>query len=87
MSSPVVQLRPFGVQRFPTNDPVDSPNFEVTFARDVPPLRTMLMTPAIASEPYCAAAPSRRTSMWSIAETGIALRSTPVDPRPMLPLR
>jgi hypothetical protein len=44
------------------------------------------MTPAIASEPYWAAAPSRRISISWIAEAGIALRSTPVEPRPMLPL-
>ena len=43
------------------------------------------MTPAIASEPYWAAAPSRRISMRSIADTGIALRSAPVDPRPIVP--
>ena len=44
------------------------------------------MTPAIASDPYCAAAPSRSTSIFSIAEAGIAFRSTPVVPRPMTPL-
>jgi hypothetical protein len=31
----------------------------------------MLTTPAIASVPYWAAAPSCSTSMWSIAETGM----------------
>ena len=41
----------------------------------------MLITPAIASEPYCAAAPSRSTSMWSMAEIGIALMSVPAEPR------
>jgi hypothetical protein len=46
----------------------------------------MLMTPAIASDPYWAAAPSRRISMRSIALAGMALRSTPVEPRPMVPL-
>ena len=43
------------------------------------------MTPAIASEPYCAAAPSRRISIRSIALAGMALRSTIPEPRPMLP--
>ena len=43
------------------------------------------MTPAMASEPYCAAAPSRSTSILAIAEAGIAFRSTPVVPRPMTP--
>src|SRR2546430_4677838 len=47
---------------------------------------TMLMTPAIASDPYWAAAPSRSTSMRSIAAAGIALRSTPTVPRPNVPL-
>jgi hypothetical protein len=82
-----VQAEPFGVQVLPTNDPFERPNLDVKFGRATPPLRTMLMTPAIASEPYCAAAPSRSTSIRSIADTGIAFRSTPVDPRPMLPFR
>src|ERR1041384_3532502 len=30
----------------------------------------MLTTPAMASEPYCAAAPSRRPSMWAVGEAG-----------------
>ncbi len=42
------------------------------------------MTPAIASEPYCAAAPSRSTSMLWIADRGIALMSVPAEPRPMV---
>ena len=49
---------------------------------DLPDLRTMFITPAMASEPYCAAAPSRRISMFSIAAAGIAFKSTPLDPRP-----
>ena len=47
-------------------------------------LSTMLITPAIASEPYWAAAPSRSTSMWWIADSGIALMSVPAEPRPMV---
>ena len=47
---------------------------------------TMLITPAIASEPYCAAAPSRRTSIRLIAPSGYALRSVPTVPRPNVPL-
>jgi len=35
----------------------------------------MLTTPAMASDPYCAAAPSRSTSTWSMAEIGMAFRS------------
>jgi len=50
------------------------------------PFSTMLMTPAIASDPYCAAAPSRSTSTRSIMDAGIAFRSTPVEPRPTVPL-
>lgn len=39
-------------------------------------LRMMLITPAMASEPYWAAAPSRSTSMRSMAAVGIRSRST-----------
>ena len=45
------------------------------------------MTPAIASEPYCDEAPSRSTSIRSMAIGGISLRSTADDPRPTEPLR
>src|SRR3989441_3067211 len=47
---------------------------------------TMFITPAMASEPYWAAAPSRSTSIRSIAAAGIAFRSTPTVPRPNVPL-
>lgn len=63
MLSPSTQLSPLAVQRFPVNDPVDSPNFDVSAGRDAPLFKTMLITPAIASDPYCADAPSRNTSM------------------------
>ena len=63
MSLPVEQVRPLGVQLLPGNDPLDRPTFAVTSGRATPDLSTMLMTPAIASDPYCAAAPSRRISM------------------------
>ncbi len=39
-----------------------------------------LMTPAMASEPYWAAAPSVSTSMWSIMAIGRKFRSTPAPP-------
>jgi len=42
----------------------------------------MLITPAIASEPYCAEAPSRSTSTRSMAEIGIEFRSTGDELRP-----
>ena len=38
------------------------------------------ITPAIASEPYCAAAPSRSTSTWRSAMAGITDMSGPWDP-------
>src|SRR2546426_9821406 len=46
----------------------------------------MLITPAMASEPYWAAAPSRNTSIRSMAAAGIAFKSTPTVPRPNVPL-
>jgi hypothetical protein len=46
----------------------------------------MFTTPAMASEPYCAEAPSRRTSMRSTATVGMAFRSTAAEPRPIEPL-
>ena len=39
------------------------------------------MTPAMASEPYCAAAPSRSTSTWRSAMDGMAEMSGPCDPK------
>ena len=42
----------------------------------------MLITPAMASEPYWDAAPSRSTSIRLIAWTGIARKSVPVVPSP-----
>ena len=43
------------------------------------------MAPAIASEPYCAEAPSRSTSIEPSAVVGMALRSVETEPRPMAP--
>ena len=42
--------------------------------------RMMLTTPAMASVPYWAAAPSCSTSMWSMAPTGMKLRSVVAAP-------
>ena len=42
------------------------------------------MTPAIASEPYCAPAPSRSTSIRLMAPTGMLLKSTGLVPLPSL---
>ena len=47
---------------------------------------TMLITPAMASDPYWADAPSRSTSIRSMAAVGIAFKSTPTVPRPNVPL-
>src|SRR5687768_6287676 len=44
------------------------------------------MTPAIASEPYCADAPSRSTSIDCTIEAGIVFKSTAAAPRPIVPL-
>jgi len=45
-----------------------------------------LITPAIASDPYCADAPSRSTSIERTIAVGIVLRSTAEAPRPIVPL-
>ena len=41
------------------------------------------MTPAMASEPYCAAAPSRSTSTCRMAIDGMMERSGPCEPSAM----
>jgi hypothetical protein len=41
---------------------------------------TTFTTPAMASEPYCAEAPSRSTSMRSMELLGSAFMSTPLEP-------
>ena len=43
------------------------------------------MTPAIASEPYCAEAPSLKISILSTADIGKPFKSTPEPPRPLVP--
>ena len=47
--------------------------------------RRTLMTPAIASEPYCADAPSRSTSIDCTIAAGIVFKSTAAAPRPIVP--
>ena len=44
------------------------------------------MTPAMASEPYCAEAPSRSTSIAEMAPVGMVFMSTAEEPRPIEPL-
>ena len=43
------------------------------------------MTPAMASAPYCAEAPSRRISIRPMAADGIWFRSVGDEPLPMVP--
>ena len=43
------------------------------------------MTPAMASEPYCAEAPSLNISILLIEVAGIAFKSVPVFPLPLVP--
>ena len=62
------------------------PPWRPSSSGETPDFKTMLMTPAMASEPYWAAAPSRSTSILSIAADGIAFRSTLCAPRPIVPL-
>ncbi len=45
----------------------------------------MLITPAMASDPYCADAPSRSTSILLIAAAGMVFKSVPTEPRPTEP--
>jgi len=47
--------------------------------------KTIFITPAMASEPYCAEAPSLNTSILLIAFAGIAFKSVPELPRPLVP--
>ena len=63
--------------------PSPSPNVPVSNSR-LPPeaasLSWKFRTPAMASEPYCAAAPSRNTSTWRSAMDGMAEMSAPCEP-------
>ena len=45
----------------------------------------MLITPATASLPYCAAAPSLKISILDIAAAGKAFKSVATDPDPTVP--
>lgn len=82
---PSFSSRPSGIRKVST-----VVRYWPTVAVTPPPERSslsrMLITPAIASEPYNAEAPSRSTSTRSIAEVGMAFRSTAAEPRPMEPL-
>ena len=77
--SPSFTLLPVGLKsvRFWPQLAVASPPSSASF-------NTMLMTPAIASEPYWAPAPSRSTSIRLIAPTGMLLKSTGLVPLPSL---
>src|SRR5881397_3211316 len=54
-----------------------------TYGVNCPSFITRFTTPAIASEPYWADAPSRNTSMRSMALWGMVFRSTPLEPAPI----
>ena len=54
---------------------VAEPSFALSF-------KIMFITPAIASEPYCAEAPSLKISTFLIASVGIPEISAPVSPLP-----
>ena len=60
--------------------------YSPVFIDKLPPelfsFRMKLITPAIASEPYCAEAPSLKTSMLPIAEDGIVCKSAFCVPLP-----
>ena len=75
--SPSLTLRPVGSKsvRFWPQLAVASPPSAASFS-------TTLMTPAIASDPYCAPAPSRSTSIRLMAPTGMLLKSTGLVPLP-----
>ncbi len=47
----------------------------------------MFRTPAIASEPYCAEAPSLNNSILFIADIGMVFKSVPEFPLPLVPYR
>ena len=48
-------------------------------------LSTIFITPAMASDPYCADAPSRKISIRSTADCGNEFRSEPELPLPLVP--
>ena len=64
-----------------------NPNVEVTLNSLSVSFKTIFKTPAIASEPYCAEAPSLSNSILLIAEIGIAFKSVPEFPRPRVPYK
>ena len=79
-------LAPSGRPTLPANC-ADSPSpapYIPVFSSTDPPDRASLswkfITPAMASEPYCAAAPSRSTSTWLSAMAGITEMSGPWEP-------
>ena len=77
---------PSGRPTFPANwadSPSPAPYRPVLTSTDAPAapsLSSKFITPAIASEPYCAAAPSRSTSTCRNAIAGMTEMSGPCDP-------
>ena len=77
---------PSGRPTLPANwyaSPSPAPCMPVLTSNDPPDAASLswkFITPAIASEPYCAAAPSRSTSTWRSAMAGITDMSGPWEP-------
>ena len=77
---------PSGRPTLPANwyaSPSPAPCMPVLTSNDPPEAASLswkFITPAIASEPYCAAAPSRSTSTWRSAMAGITEMSGPWEP-------
>ena len=63
------------------------PKVEVTVKALSASFKTIFKTPAIASEPYCAEAPSLNNSILFMAEIGIAFKSVPELPLPLVPYK
>ena len=61
---------------------VVTPPSRFTVLYSYPSFKTIFITPAMASDPYCADAPSRKTSTFFRAAAGILFRSTPTSPFP-----
>ena len=80
-SSPIaVDCRPAAITVLPSPRSV-WPYWAEAYPPSRPSASTILTTPAMASDPYCAAAPSRRISTRLMAVTGMVLKSTGTDPR------
>ena len=82
MSSPIVEPLFTLIPTISPSPSEVSPVLNVAEPLLTSSLSMMFITPAIASDPYCADAPSRNISTRFIASVGIADISAPVSPRP-----